>query len=304
MPSLLGTARAGIVRERNTVARDELHRHAGHLEIEVPVSRRVEDAPQLTLAGPDAERRCRYPVDGRLRAHLDAARRGVLVVLIAAGEARRDRRALRIGRERGGQRGIVRNVAQHDDPFAQAGDPRNDVRDSLDDDRSGHPVADLPVRETVRVRVIPVQSGRLFAIDPHDVVERLPRPHGRREHVVTGSRGRDREPVKVQIRVGRHPEAARLRKIVLIAHADRIAGSHADRRRDLAALPEERRAPGVIEPADQRERRDTAAAGHLRNRRQIRRVHDAHPRARLRARVRAAGDGAREEQRGQAPYDE
>ena len=222
--------------------------------------RAVEDAPELALPRPDPDRRRRRAVDRRLGVALDPAGRRPLKVV---GLERRRGAGGSGGRQRGartvlaglggGDRRIVRNIAQHDNALAQTGELRDRVGDALDHDRARHPVRDLPIRETVRVRVVPVQAGRLRPLDLDGVVVGGSGRDVGADHLVAGRDGRRAQAVKVQVGRRHHPEPAILRQVVRVVNADPVARMDANRRRDLTPVPEERGPPVRVERRAQRE---------------------------------------------------
>src|SRR2546421_414072 len=73
------------------------------------------------------------------------------------------------------------------------------VEQPLDNERAGHSVAYLVVRMSVRMRVVPIEAGRLARRDADLVILR---PAGRdvEEHVVRVPEWRDGQPVHVEVR--------------------------------------------------------------------------------------------------------
>ncbi len=97
--------------------------------------------------------------------------------------------------------GVQENLAHDDYPLAQAGERGQDIFDSVDDDRAGHPIAHLPARFVVRVRVIPIKPRRLVARNPHVVRRPLKGRNDGSQDVVAGRVRRRRQAVEVQVRV-------------------------------------------------------------------------------------------------------
>ena len=85
-------------------------------------------------------------------------------------------------------------------PLAHALDGRCVALDAFDDQRARHAIEHLLMTLAVRVRVIPEQAGEMIGRDRQRVVERLPGHRHHVEHVVLRTVGRDRQPVKVQVR--------------------------------------------------------------------------------------------------------
>ena len=211
----------------------------------MPVSGCIEDAeehrlsasksnrrPQLTIDGlviADRERRARHVRRRRARAgtrHLHrthrihaAFRRAVVVASLAAvvAELANDQNAFRHLRKRGDVRG-----------------------DPLHHDRPAHSaLADLEVGQTVNVRMVPIETGRLRCWNRNGIVNR---PSGFRKHrddVVRGPARRDVQAVEMKVDVAGRAFAGR--ELVVEVDDDRIAGVHPDRRSDVPSLVKKRR---------------------------------------------------------------
>src|SRR5258708_16265810 len=189
MTSLTRSTPRVAISQRHAVQGDDLPGVSIERDVDVAVSGRLQNWPELALGGSNANSGANCAIHGK----------DLLDFLSFSSTALR--RDSNLASELGCIRVMLDGAsAQNNHSLRESRQLWNITLNSFDDDCAGHAIQNLTLTLAVRMSVVPVQSRRLIARNADRIVQRLSGHGDHAKHIVLRGLGRNTQPMKVKVR--------------------------------------------------------------------------------------------------------